>query len=129
MDTPANNNVPSSSKVDKQGLINSVGLFIDAHVTLLAIELEEAKKFAKAYLVHTIILIIAIIFFLIFLSVAIITYFWESYRFTAILGLAGFYLIVFLINVVSLYRLNKQTELFVSCKEELVKDKEMFFHE
>lgn len=118
-----------SNKPKKEGFSKTLSKFINSHVALLSIELIEAKKYATAYLIHIIMLVVAMMSFFIFCSVGIIVYFWENHRLTAIFCVACFYLVIFIISLLSLARLTKQTELFVSSKEELAKDMEMFLNE
>lgn len=118
-----------SNKPSKQGFIKSISNFVNSHISLFSLEFNEAKNFAWTFFVHVAVLVVAITLFFILCSIGIVAYFWESYRLMAIFGLSAFYLIIIIISLVSLARVKKNTKLFVACKEELAKDKEVFFNE
>lgn len=118
-----------SNKPSKRGFIESLCKFTSSHITLFSLELNEAKSFVWVFFIHLAVIVVAASLFLIFSSLAILVYFWETYRLVAILGLLFFYLLVIVIGLISLANYKKNNKLFVACKEELAKDKEMFFEE
>lgn len=108
----------------KKGLIRATVNLLTSYTSLFSIELEEAKGFAWSYLIHTLIIVVCSVLFFIMLSVSVIAYFWDSYRLTSILAMLAAYLIIILIAAISLIRLKKKTKLFVSTREEFLKDKD-----
>lgn len=114
----------NSSKGLSQAAIN----LLNSHVKLLSIELEEAKKFYWQCFIRMAILVIFGMLFLIFSSIGIIVYFWETQRMVAIGCLSiGCFLLMMTAGFSLLY-LRKKTKLFSATREELIKDK-VFFDE
>ncbi|UYZ83969.1 phage holin family protein [Entomomonas sp. E2T0] len=112
------------NKPSQEGLIRALSNLLSSHASLFVIELEEAKGFAWSYFVHVAIIVVCSVLFFIMFSVGVVVYFWDSYRLTAILALLGSYLLIIMIALVNLIRIKKKTKLFISTKEELLKDKE-----
>lgn len=118
---------PKASELNKpsqEGLIRAIAKLLSNHVSLFVIELEEAKRFVWGYFIHIAIIVVCSVLFFIMFSIGVIAYFWDSYRLTAILALLGSYLVIILIALINLIRIKKKTKLFLSTKEELLKDKE-----
>lgn len=110
-----------------KGLNQAVINLLNSHVSLLSIELEEAKRFYVQCFIRMAILVTFGLLFLMLFSMGVIAYFWDTHRMVAIICSSLACLLVMLGAGLSLFSLNKKTQLFVATKEELVKDKAIFY--
>lgn len=112
-----------------KGLSQAAVRLLNSHVSLLSIELDEAKQFYRQCALYVAILVTFGGLFLILFSFGVVVYFWDTYRLESIVCLSLVYLLLMIVTGVSLWRLNKRTQLFVATKEELVKDKAFFYEQ
>lgn len=116
----------SESVQISKGISQAANDLLNSHMSLLSIELEEAKQFYRQCFTRMAILIIFSILFLVLFSMGVIIYFWDTYRLLSIAGLLSVYLLVIFIASLSLFRLQRKTKLFTATKEELIKNKGIF---
>lgn len=110
-----------------KGLSQAAIDLLNSHMILLSIEFEEAKRFYWQCFIRMAILVVFGMLFLVFSSIGIVVYFWETHRMFTIGCLS---LVCFLLMItagLSLLYLRKKTKLFSATKEELIKDKVIFY--
>lgn len=108
-------------------LASLAGQLLSNHLALLAIELEEARRFYWHSLILLALCLGGGILFFILLSVFIIVEFWTTdYRMLAILTLVGISFLTALGSGVGLICFWKKTVLFSATREELRKDQAVF---
>lgn len=115
---------------DKSAIDSSLGVagqLLSNHISLLAIELEEARHFYWRSLVLLALCVGSGILFFILLTVFIIIEFWSTdYRMVVVLCLLGGSFFVTLMSALILVYWRKKTVLFSAIKEELIKDRALF---
>ncbi len=117
-----------NGELPKPSLKRLGGAFIgllEGHIELFGIEFQEEKsRSLRLFLLGGISLLLGLLI-LLGLSAAIIIYFWDSYRLTAILGLCGAYAVILLVCVLRMLKLLKEvTSPFQATLEELARNRE-----
>jgi len=106
-------------------LLNAVTGFLSTKLELIGIEFQEEKRRLLELLILAAAGLIFGVLTLTVLTFAIVVFFWDSYRFTAIFGVFFAYLLISTFLFVRLKRkANVSTHVFDATVEELKKDTE-----
>lgn len=118
----------SSESVNaSKGLSQAAINLLNSHMDLLSIEFEEAKRFYWQCFIRMAILVVFGMLFLVFFSIGIIVYFWETHRMFTLGCLSSVCFLLMIVAGFSLLYLRKKTKLFSATREELIKDKVVFY--
>jgi uncharacterized membrane protein YqjE len=92
---------------------------------LATVEFSEERERAKEMLLLLLCTVLVALFALLFASVFIIAYFWDSYRLTAIGAVTGFYLVLAVIFLIRLrQRMQQKHSPFAATLSQLEEDAE-----
>jgi uncharacterized membrane protein YqjE len=92
---------------------------------LATVEFSEERERAKEMLLLVLSTVLVALFALLFASVFIIAYFWDSYRLTAIGAVTGFYLVLAVIFLIRLrQRMQQKHSPFAATLSQLEEDAE-----
>lgn len=118
----------SSESVNASKGLNQAAInLLNSHMDLLSIEFEEAKRFYWQCFIRMAILVVFGMLFLVFFSIGIIVYFWETHRMFTLGCLSSVCFLLMIGAGFSLLYLRKKTKLFSATREELIKDKVVFY--
>lgn len=118
----------SSESVNaSKGLSQAAINLLNSHMDLLSIEFEEAKRFYWQCFIRMAILVVFGMLFLVFFSIGIIVYFWDTHRMFTLGCLSSVCFLLMIGAGFSLLYLRKKTKLFSATREELIKDKVVFY--
>lgn len=118
----------SSESVNASKGLNQAAInLLNSHMDLLSIEFEEAKRFYWQCFIRMAILVVFGMLFLVFFSIGIIVYFWETHRMFTLGCLSSVCFLLMIAAGFSLLYLRKKTKLFSATREELIKDKVVFY--
>lgn len=93
---------------------------------LATVEFSEERERAKEMLLLVLCTVLVALFALLFASVFIIVYFWDSYRLTAIGAVTGFYLVLAIIFLIRLrQRMQQKHSPFAATLSQLEEDAEV----
>lgn len=93
---------------------------------LATVEFSEERERAKEMLLLVLCTVLVALFALLFASVFIIAYFWDSYRLTAIGAVTGFYLVLAIIFLIRLrQRMQQKHSPFAATLSQLEEDAEV----
>jgi uncharacterized membrane protein YqjE len=98
---------------------------VRTRLELATVEFTEERERAKEMLLLVFSTVLVVLFALLFASVFIIAYFWDSYRLTAVGAVTGFYLVLAIIFLVRLkQRMDEKHSPFVATLSQLEEDAE-----
>lgn len=104
-------------------LLSTLVLIVHTRIDMLASELEEEKIHLGRMLFLGVLTICFTFLALVFLSILVVVVFWDNHRFTALVGVVVFYLMVALISAISLrYQIRNKPRAFALTLAELRKD-------
>lgn len=98
---------------------------LHTRLELASVEFTEERERAKEVLLLVLSTVLVALFALLFASVFIIAYFWDSYRLTAVAAVTGFYLVLAVIFLIRLrQRMQEKHSPFAATLSQLEEDAE-----
>ena len=98
---------------------------VRTRLELATVEFTEERERAKEMLLLLFSTVLVVLFALLFASIFVIAYFWDSYRLTAVGAVTGFYLVLAVIFLVRLkQRMDEKHSPFTATLSQLEEDAE-----